>query len=152
MKKVRICQTSVPYLGVIVSEGRLEMDRKKINAVLEWPYPSSVKEVQQFLGFCNYYRQYIPRFSDRAQALYGATEKGKTWSLTTKYKDAWDNIKEAFRAADFLGIPNPDEPYRLEPDGSGYANRGVLSQKNKKWTMATYCIPIQRNVTGRKEL
>lgn len=60
LKKVRICQTSVPYLGVIVSEGRLEMDKKKINAVLEWPYPSSVKEVQQFLGFCNYYRQYIP--------------------------------------------------------------------------------------------
>lgn len=107
------------------------MDRKKINAVLEWPYPSSVKEVQQFLGFCNYYRQYIPRFSDQARALYGATEKGKTWSLTTEYKNVWDNIKEAFKAANFLEIPNPDEPYRLELGGSGYANGGVLSQKNK---------------------
>lgn len=56
----KICQTSIPYLEVIVSKGKLKMDKKKINAILDWPYPLLVKEVQQFLGFCNYYQQYIP--------------------------------------------------------------------------------------------
>jgi len=48
-------QTSVEYLGLIISEGELHMDPVKLQAVRDWPRPKSVKDIQKFLGFCNFY-------------------------------------------------------------------------------------------------
>jgi len=48
-------QTSVEYLGLIISEGELCMDPIKLKAVSNWPMPTKVKNIQEFLGFCNFY-------------------------------------------------------------------------------------------------
>jgi hypothetical protein len=48
-------QTSVEYFGLIISEGELRMDPVKLKAIQEWPRPRSIKEIQKFLGFCNFY-------------------------------------------------------------------------------------------------
>jgi len=48
-------QTSVEYLGLIISEGELHMDPIKLKAVSSWPMPTKVKNIQEFLGFCNFY-------------------------------------------------------------------------------------------------
>jgi len=49
-------QTSVEYLGLIILEGEIRMDPVKLKAIQDWPLPRTVKEVQKFLGFCNFYR------------------------------------------------------------------------------------------------
>jgi len=49
-------QTSVEYLGLIISEGELHMDPVKLKAVSSWPIPTKVKNIQEFLGFCNFYQ------------------------------------------------------------------------------------------------
>src|SRR5579863_10686743 len=49
-------QTMVEYLGLIISEGELCMDPVKLSAIKEWPRPKKVKDIQKFLGFCNFYR------------------------------------------------------------------------------------------------
>ena len=46
----------VSFLGFIISEGRIQMDPKKVQAVRDWPAPCSVKGTQRFLGFANFYR------------------------------------------------------------------------------------------------
>ena len=48
-------RTSVEYLGLIISEGELCMDPIKLAAVRKWPRLKTVKDIQKFLGFCNFY-------------------------------------------------------------------------------------------------
>jgi len=52
-------QTSVEYLGLIISEGKIRMDPVKLNVVTNWPLPKNKKDIQKFLGFCNFYRRFI---------------------------------------------------------------------------------------------
>ena len=58
--------TRIEYLGLIVSEGRVEMDPVKVAGVAEWPRPANQKEVQSFLGFANFYCRFIQGFSNHA--------------------------------------------------------------------------------------
>ena len=55
-EKCSFNRTSVEYLGLIISEGELRMDPIKLEAVRKWPRPKTVKDIQKFLGFCNFYR------------------------------------------------------------------------------------------------
>ncbi|KAJ8346477.1 hypothetical protein SKAU_G00278780 [Synaphobranchus kaupii] len=52
--------STVPFLGFIIEEGSIRADPAKIKAVTEWPQPTSRKHLQQFLGFANFYRRFIP--------------------------------------------------------------------------------------------
>jgi len=63
----------VEYLEVIISEGRVEMDPVKVAGVAEWPVPKSKKELQQFLGFMNFYRRFIWDYSHIAVLLFQLT-------------------------------------------------------------------------------
>ena len=62
-EKCEFEKTSIEYLGVIISHDLVNMDPVKVAEVLEWPTPSNKKEVQSFLGFVNFYRQFIEGFS-----------------------------------------------------------------------------------------
>ena len=56
-------KTSIEYLGVIISEGRIKMDPTKISGITQWPVPKKLKDLQSFLGFCNFYRRFIEHYS-----------------------------------------------------------------------------------------
>ena len=53
----------IEFLGLILSENQVEMDPVKINGIKEWPRPNNIKGLQSFLGFVNFYRQFIEDFS-----------------------------------------------------------------------------------------
>ena len=74
-EKCSFAQTSIEYLGNIISEGQIWMDPAKVKGITDWPTPRTVKQLQAFLGFCNFYRQFIKNFSDIAQALFNLTRK-----------------------------------------------------------------------------
>jgi hypothetical protein len=73
-EKCEFERTKIKYLGVIISH-KVEMDLVKIAGVVEWPTPSSKKEVQSFIGFINFYRRFIPGFSHHMRALFDLTMK-----------------------------------------------------------------------------
>jgi len=62
-EKCSFNQTSMEYLGLIISEGELCMDPVKLMAVSNWPTPKTMKEVQKWLGFCNFYRRFVKNYS-----------------------------------------------------------------------------------------
>ena len=59
ISKCQFETTQVTYLGLIVSTKGIHMDPKKVACVQEWPTPKSVRDVQGFLGFANFYRRFI---------------------------------------------------------------------------------------------
>lgn len=75
IKKCEFHTTEVKYLGVIITTSGLKMDPKKIDAIQQWKAPRSVKDVQAFLEFANFYRRFIACYSKVAVAL---TELTKT--------------------------------------------------------------------------
>ena len=64
------------YLGFIIDAGvGVRVDPEKIKAIQLWEPPRTVRGVRRFLGFANYYRQFIPKFSDLALPLTSLTKK-----------------------------------------------------------------------------
>ena len=68
-KKCKFHQMKIEYLGVILSQDSVKADPTKIKEVAQWPEPQDKREVQQFLGFCNFYRKFIPGFAWIAKPL-----------------------------------------------------------------------------------
>ncbi len=78
MEKCEFHQTQVSFLGYIISSEGVAMDDKKVQSVLNWPQPKTVKELQRFLGFANFYRHFIRNFSTIAALLTSLLRGGET--------------------------------------------------------------------------
>lgn len=73
-EKYRFFQTSVRYLGHIVSANEVETDPEKIEAIKTWPIPTTLKQLRSFLGFAGYYRRFIKDYSVIAKPLNDLTQ------------------------------------------------------------------------------
>ena len=83
MKKYWFHQEEVHFLGYVVSSKGICMEDKKIEAVKQWSEPQSVRDIQVFLGFANFYRQFIQGFSRIAAPLTSMLKtSGSTESKT----------------------------------------------------------------------
>lgn len=129
VKKCAFEASSVTYLGYIVDAGKgLRMDPAKIQAILDWKAPTTVKGVRGFLGFANYYRIFIPNYSKIVHPLTTLTRKGTRFEWTSICNKAFEELKEYFIKNPILAPFNPEAPTRIEPDSSKWAVGGVLMQ------------------------
>ena len=62
------------------------MDKEKVKAILDWPAPNNIKEIQSFIGLCNYYRIFIKDFAKIANPIHKLTRKSVSfdWERTNK--------------------------------------------------------------------
>jgi len=67
----------VEFLGVVIGPKGMEMQKEKVEGVLNWLAPRNVKEVQKFLGLANYYRRFIKDFARIAAPLHALVRKGQ---------------------------------------------------------------------------
>jgi len=75
MWKVR----KIGFLGVVIGPNGIEMEKEKVDGVLSWPQPKTVKDVRKFLGFANYYRRFIKDFAQVARPLNMLMRKDEKW-------------------------------------------------------------------------
>ena len=68
--KCTMFQKSVSFLGHVISERRVATDPGKVECVVIWPVPSSIRDVSSFVGLCNYYRRFIHSFAEIAAPLH----------------------------------------------------------------------------------
>ena len=125
--KCEFHRDTVEYLGFILSPEGLRMSSDKIKTILDWPTPRKVKDVQSFLGFANFYRRFIPHYSDITVPLTRLTRKSAPWAWTEQCQTAFDSLKSAFTSAPILVQWDPDAPVIVETDASDYALGAILS-------------------------
>jgi hypothetical protein len=84
--KCKFNETRIEYLGMIVEEGKISMDPIKLGGIWDWPVPTTVKQTRSFLGFKNFYRQFITHFSDIARPLNDLTKKDQKFKWQKNVK------------------------------------------------------------------
>ena len=119
---------TIQFLGFVVSRGKLEMDPPKTEAVMSWPTPTDRKELQQFIGFTDFYSRFICGFSSTVQPLTALTSTNVPFRWTPKVDAAFTTLKTHFSTAPILIMPNPEQQFvrgrRLQ-----YRREGLLSQR-----------------------
>jgi len=126
-EKCEFSVKSTEFLGFIISPSGISMSQSKVDAILKWPAPKNVKQIQSFLGFANFYRRFIYNYSDIVIPLTHLTRKGIPWDWTNKVDSAFRALKMAFTEAPVLMHWSPDNPMLVETDASDYAIAGIIS-------------------------
>lgn len=136
--KCSFYQDSVEFLGFILSTEGISMDPRRVDTILHWKEPNTYREVQVFLGFCNFYRRFIQGYSGIAaplNALMKGSQQGTKQgpiSFGDKEREAFTRLKAAFKEAPLLRHYNPELPVRIETDASNFAMAGILSQPDRR--------------------
>jgi len=70
----------VRFLGVVVGPDRVKIEKEKVQGVVNWLVPRSVKNVQKFLELANYYRQFVKYFARVKKPLHEMIRKNVKWN------------------------------------------------------------------------
>lgn len=151
-EKCKFFQSSVRYLGHIVSANGVETDPEKIEALKTWPQPKTLKELRSFLGFSGYYRRFINDYSKMVKPLNDLTAGypplhdlgnkspssqyhnvkepfGSRWTPTCQ--EAFETLIEHLCTAPVLGFADPKLPYILHTDASTTGVGAALYQEQE---------------------
>ena len=130
----------VEYLGYILGNGLLKPDPKKVAAMVEWPTPTSVKEIRSFLGTVGYYRKFVYRYSFLASPLFELTKEKNPWIWQIREQQAFDKLKAAMVSAPVLLLPDFSKPFQLITDASTIAVAGILEQQDEddRWRPVSF--------------
>ena len=126
--KCHLFQQKVSFLGFMVSNEGVGTDPDKIAAIRDWPRPVNLRESRAFVGLCQYYRRFVPKFSDVAAPLHALTKKGARFLWTEDCQVAFDTLKSTLIGADVMALPTEDGRYILDCDASDTGIGAVLSQ------------------------
>jgi hypothetical protein len=129
-EKCEFYKTEVEFLGNIISTEGFRPDPRKTKSITEWPTPTSVKEVQAFLGLANYNRKFIQGFSAIAAPLTALTKKDRSYEWTEACQIAFDNVKERMANIKELKMFDPELPVQIETDASDLAIGACLTQEH----------------------
>lgn len=123
--------SSLEFLGHFIDSSCITPLDSKVKAILDFPVPSSIKQLQRFLGVFNYYRRFIPKCSDVLQPLTDLLRGSKKdLCFTPEALSAFESAKKAISHASSLTYPNTDPNTRLilSTDASSCAVGAVLQQ------------------------
>lgn len=128
LDKCSFHRDSASFLGYVVGRGGIRMCPSKTASIADWPRPRSVKATQSFLGFVNFYRRFVPRYSGIARPLTELTKKDVPFIWNEKCEQAFADLKGAIMKDVLLVHADPSKAFTLETDASDIALGAVLSQ------------------------
>jgi len=138
--KCEFHQRETEYLGFIINNEGVKVDPIKTAAIWDWKPPTNKKGIQEFMGFCNFYRRFIEGFSRRAKPLYDRTKKDVKWEWGDKEQAACDELRQKLCSTPVLTYFKPGRPLLVKTDASKYVCSGIFSQHDEdgKWRPIVY--------------
>ena len=158
LSKCEFNQPELKFLGHVVGRAGIKVDPAKVEVVMRWPQPRSLKELQGFLGLANYFRKFMEHYSQMVACLTDLTGKaGQTFDW-----DHWGDaqlaafaaVKHALSTAPVLALPDPSLTFELMTDASLAGTGGVLMQVGRviAYTSVKFSDAEIRYTTGEQEL
>ena len=147
-EKCDFMRTETKYLGRIVSADGINPDPEAVTKIREWLPPRNKEELQSFLGFANYYRDFVPFHAAKVQPMQELLKKNQHFSWERRHQEAFDSVKRALSDATTVAAPNEQGRFVLDTDVSKVAIAGILHQE-QEYNGKTILRPI---VYGSKSL
>ena len=132
LAKREFAQAYVIYLGHVVGQGHIMPKNAKIQTILDYPIPTTKKEVRRFLGMAGYYRKFCNKFSDIAVPLTNLLGKGAKFVWSEQCQTAFDKVKAVLVNAPVLVAPDFDKPFNVAVDASDVGVGAVLIQEDSQ--------------------
>jgi hypothetical protein len=135
--KCQFAVVSLEFCGHIIGGGQLRPLTAKVQLILDWPTPSNIHELRQFLGLASYYRRFIEHFARICTPLHSLLQETDVEERKRKYRpvswnsaaeSAFRTLKKALTTAPVLTLPDTSQPFVIETDASEYAIGCVLLQ------------------------
>src|SRR6267154_647706 len=128
-KKCKFAMEEINFLEHKINGKGVSVDGKKVEAMKNWPVPKSVKELQSFLGYCNYYRKFLRDYSKKTVPLNKLLQKDVKYVWTAECQKAFENLKELMITTPVLIHANLHKQFILTTDASQESIGYVLSQE-----------------------
>lgn len=133
-KKCEWQKQEVQFCGFLVSEQGIRMDPEKLRAITEWEPPRKggalgKTKIREFIGFCNFYRDGVDRFSTIAKPLTDLTGKNAPWVWDQRHEAAWALLKTAVLSAPIRAAYDQDVPIELHTDASDGAIAATIEHR-----------------------
>jgi hypothetical protein len=104
------------------------VDPSKVQDELSWNAPTSVSDIQSFLGLAGYYQRFIEGFSKKSKPMTELLEKDKKFEWTSTCKASFQELKKRLTTALILVMPDMEKPFSIYCDASGQGLGCVLMQ------------------------
>src|SRR6185503_6343241 len=118
----------VHYLGHVISKNGVATDPTKVQDILNWPTPQSVRDVRGFLGLAGYYRKFVQNFGLLSKPLTNLLKKGELFVWTSIHDEAFLLLKKALSSTPVLALPDFTKTFVIETDASDKGIGVVLLQ------------------------
>lgn len=117
LAKCKFLRHTIKFLGHIVTPSGMTMDPVKLQAIHEFPVPRNRKELQSFIGFCNFYRKFSDHHASKISPLINLIKTGVRWHFSDIEVDLFNSVKQSFTEK-YLSHPNFDQDFYLQTDAS----------------------------------
>ena len=147
LSKCKFMCESVQYLGHVISAKGITPDPEKIEQLKNYKCPTTIVEIQSFLGLASYYRRFIRNFADIAHPLIELTKKKKdksnkkvkktikmgeeenySWKWGVEEQKAFETLRECLITPPIVAFPDFEKEFLIFTDASNYGIGAVLSQ------------------------
>jgi hypothetical protein len=118
----------IKYLRLIMRRDEIRMNSKKIEIILQWSTLENLKQIQEFLKFCNFYRRFIRNFVKIVKSLIRLTRKNVLFNWNKACKTAFEFLKRTVIEASILVYFDFKKQIYIKSDSFDFVFAGVLSQ------------------------
>ncbi|XP_067629120.1 uncharacterized protein [Eurosta solidaginis] len=130
IRKSKFGLSQVNYLGFVVGNGSLQVDKEKISAIQNYPIPKTVRQLRRFLGMTGWYRRFIDDYASTTFHLTELLSKKKQFVWNSEAQQAFEDLKEKLTSAPILLHPNYNKPFILQCDASQVGVGACLMQED----------------------